>query len=87
MSDPLIRACDDYVVLEPGKKERIISAKETLKWLEDWLEKLEEMPEDLKQKNSLHLAAQHLLDTACNLEIKPGINLQWFAVRLDPSNY
>ncbi len=87
MSDPLIRACDDYVVLEPGKRERIISAQETLQWLENWLEKLDDLPEDLKQKKTLGMAAQHLLDTACDLEIQPGVNLQWFAVRLNPSNF
>ena len=35
-------------------------------------------------KKSLEAAAQHLLDTACDLEIKQGFSVQWFAVRLDP---
>ena len=35
MSDPLIRALDDYVVLEPGKPEQLLSvnkAKATVRW-------------------------------------------------------
>ena len=83
MSDPLIRELENYVVLEPGKKERFLSVEETFKWLLSWLEQLEELPKDLKEKSSLEIAAKHLLDTACDLEIKPGFTLQWFAVRLD----
>tara|TARA_Y100001968_G_scaffold329682_1_gene379609 strand:+ start:551 stop:814 length:264 start_codon:yes stop_codon:yes gene_type:complete len=83
MSDPLIREVENYVVLEPGKKERFLSFEETFKWLLSWLEQLEELPKDLKEKSSLKIAAKHLLDTACDLEIKPGFTLQWFAVRLE----
>ena len=83
MSDPLIRELDNYVVLEPGKHERFLSAEETLTWLCKWLEKMDELPEDLRTKSSIQEAAQHLLDTACDLEIQPGSTLQWFAVRLN----
>ena len=48
MSNPLIHSCDNYVILEPGKKEQIYTVEETLSWLEDWLNSLEELPEDLK---------------------------------------
>ena len=84
MSDPLIHACDDYVVLEPGKREEFLNKKETLLWLEGWLKRLSKLPEDLQTQPSPTAAAQRLLDTACDLEIRPGFNLQWFAVRLDP---
>ncbi len=84
MSDPLIRACDDYVILEPGSEERFLNAKETLSWLRSWLEQLDHLPEDLQDQPTINHAAQRLLDTACDLEIKPGFTLQWFAVRLDP---
>ncbi len=84
MSDPLIRSCDHYVILEPSKKERILSKEETLLWLHEWLKSLEKLPADLQDKSSIKEAAQHLLDTACELEIKQGFNLQWFAVRLNP---
>ena len=83
MSDPLIRACDDYVVLEPGKPERLLSADDTLTWLSEWLLRLDCLPEDLLDQASVDQAAQRLLDTACDLEISPGITIQWFAIRLD----
>ena len=84
MSDPLIHACDDYVVLEPGQPEKFLNAIETLEWLENWLERLDVLPLDLMDQPSLAVAAKRLLDTACALEIEPGVSLQWFAVRLDP---
>ena len=84
MSDPLIRALDDYVVLEPGKPEQLLSAADTLTWLSGWLRKLERLPADLEDLPDPAAAAQRLLDTACDLEISPGVTLQWFAVRLEP---
>ena len=83
MSDPLIHHVENYVVLEPGKEEMFLSSKETIEWLISWLMKIEKLPKDLENHPSLSSAAQRLLDTACDLEIKPGFNLQWFAVRLD----
>ncbi len=84
MSNPLIHACDDYLVMEPGKKERFLNSDETLQWLEKLLEKFEELPQDLKNETSIKAAAKRLLDTSCDLEIKPGFKVQWFAIRLDP---
>ncbi len=86
MVDPLINACDHYVILEPGKQEQFLTAEETLIWLMNWLEQLEKLPADLKNQPSISAAAKRLIDTACDLEIKPGFNLQWFAIRLDRSD-
>ena len=86
MSDPLIRAMDHYVVLEPGKDEKLLDAEETFNWLYKWLKSMNELPKDLQDKNSLNEVTTHLLDTACNLEIKQGFILQWFAVRIDSPN-
>ena len=83
MSNPLIHSCDNYVVLEPGQEERILNTKETLHWLETWLDQLDSLPQDLQNQTTLNSAALRLLDTACDLEIHPGFTLQWFAVRLD----
>ena len=60
MSDPLIRACDDYVVLEPGQPERLLSAADTLTWLTGWLRKLESLPADLADRPDPAAAAQRL---------------------------
>ncbi len=83
MSDPLIRSCDHYVVLEPGKEEKILSIGQTLQWLQNWLGKMDHIPTDLSNHPSHTSAAKRLIDTACELEIQPGFNIQWFAVRLD----
>ncbi len=83
MPDPLIRELDDYVVLVPGESERFLNKEETLLWLESWLNNFDSLPLDLEDKSSIQEAAQHLLDTACDLEIKPGFTVQWYAVRLE----
>jgi hypothetical protein len=84
MSDPLIRACDDYVVLEPGKPEQLLDVANTLAWLSHWLQTMDQLPADLADQASVEAAAQRLLDTACDLELSPGVSIQWFAVRLEP---
>ena len=84
MSDPLIRACDDYVVLEPGKPEQLLDVANTLAWLSRWLQTMDQLPADLAGLSSVEVAAQRLLDTACDLELSPGVTIQWFAVRLEP---
>ena len=86
MSDPLIREMDNYVVLVPGKSEEFLDKEKTLLWLQSWLKNFDELPLDLACKSSITEAAQHLLDTACDLEIKPGFKVQWFAVRLESPN-
>ena len=72
--------------MEPNKEEQFLSKDETLKWLEQWLNQMAIIPKDLEQQPSLASAAKHLLDTACDIEIKPGFHLQWFAIRLDPDS-
>ena len=41
MSNPLIRSEDHFVLLEPDKKERIVSREEAIKWLRDWFKKID----------------------------------------------
>jgi hypothetical protein len=83
MSDPLLREMDHYVVLEPGGEESILSAEDTLSWLVRHLSSLPRPPADLVHLNSPEAQAERLLETACELELSPGIAVQWFAVRLD----
>ena len=78
MSDPLIRALDHYVVLDPIEGEQILTA-----WLELQLSRLEQLPEDLAALPKGTAQAERLLDTACALELEPGFTVQWFAVRLE----
>ena len=83
MSDPLIRELENYVVLVPGESEQFLDKEETLLWIQSWLNKLDSLPLDLQCKSSIEEAAQHLIDTACELEIKTGFTVQWYAVRLE----
>lgn len=72
------------MVLEPTGAERILTAAETLAWLEGHLDALEILPADLGDLQDGRARATRLLDTACALELAPGRTIQWFAVRLDP---
>ena len=72
------------MVLVPGEPEQLLSAADTLTWLAGRLQDLDLWPSDLGGCKSPEQAALRLLDTACELEISPGIALQWYAVRLDP---
>ena len=84
MSDPLIRALDHYVVLDPTAGEQILSAEDTRTWLAAQLQRLEALPADLASQGSTDQQVDWLLDTACALELEPGLMVQWFAVRLEP---
>jgi hypothetical protein len=84
MSDPLIRERDHYVVLEPGRSEQLLSAAETLEWLATQLAGLPEVPADLQALPDQAARAARLLETACELELEPGMVVQWFAIRLEP---
>jgi hypothetical protein len=84
MSDPLLRELDHYVVLEPGGGETILSASDTLTWLAGHLDSLDDPPADLETLPDGVSRARRLLETACELELAPGLAVQWFAVRLEP---
>ncbi len=83
MSNPLIRELDHYVLLEPGGVEQILNAAETLGWLRGHLEMMDEPPADLAELVDSNAMALRLLETACELELAPGMTIQWFAVRLE----
>lgn len=83
MSDPLLREMDYYVVLEPGGEETILSAQETRLWLAGHLSGLPSPPADLAHLIEVEAQADRLLETACELELAPGLAIQWFAVRLE----
>lgn len=72
------------MVLEPAGAERILTAAETLAWLAAQLEALEVVPEDLVALAGPAERARRLLETACELELAPGLSIQWFAVRIEP---
>lgn len=75
------------MVLEPGAHERILSADQTLAWLDGHLARLEQPPADLAALPPGAARAARLLDTACELELAPGLSVQWFAVRIEPPGF
>ena len=84
MSNPLIRSVDHFVLLEPDKKERIVSREEAIKWLREWFKKI-----DIKTINQNEIFEKEetiskFLEDTCELEVKSGYVIKWFAVRIDP---
>ena len=84
MSNPLIRSVEHFVLLEPEKKEEIVTKEEAIKWLKQWLLKVDSSTinqnEDFEKEENL----EDFLENTCELEIKQGYTVRWFAVRIDP---
>ena len=84
MSNPLIRSVEHFVLLEPEKKEEIVTKEEAIKWLKQWLLKIDSSTinqnEDFEKEENL----EDFLENTCELEIQQGYTVRWFAVRIDP---
>lgn len=84
MSNPLIRSIEHFVILEPEKKEKIVTKQEAIEWLKKWLLKVVfptiNQNIDFEKEGNI----EDFLENTCELEIKPGYTVQWFAVRIDP---
>ena len=84
MSSSLMYNNDAFVVLQPNQPEQFLSAEELLEKLKAILAtRQDRLPRDLERFTSIEDQAQHLLDTACDLDLGPGQFLQWYAVRLE----
>tara|TARA_B100000902_G_scaffold287073_1_gene273212 strand:- start:565 stop:822 length:258 start_codon:yes stop_codon:yes gene_type:complete len=83
MSNPLIRSEDHFVLLEPDSKEKIVSKKEAIVWLQNWLLKVDSSTIYQKQDNSKEEFIEELLVSTYELEIKFGFVIKWFAVRVE----
>ncbi len=84
MSNPLIRASDHYVLLEPDSKEKIVSKKEAILWLKNWLIKTETQIIYQNIEDADEQFIEELLESTYELEIKFGYVIKWFAVRIEP---
>ena len=82
MSNPLIRASDNYVLLEPDSTEKIVSKQEAILWLKNWLSKTETQTiyQNIDDPNQEFF--EELLESTYELEIKVGYVIKWFAVRI-----
>ena len=84
MSNPLIRASDQYVLLEPDSKEKIVSKQEAILWLKNWLSKIETQTIYQNIEDPDQEFFEELLESTYELEIKLGYVIKWFAVRIEP---
>tara|TARA_Y100001968_G_scaffold330873_1_gene383852 strand:- start:2210 stop:2467 length:258 start_codon:yes stop_codon:yes gene_type:complete len=84
MSNPLIRSTDHYVLLEPDSKEKIVTKKEAILWLKNWLAQVETSTIYQKIDYSDESFFEELLESTYELEIKSGYVIKWFAVRVEP---
>ena len=84
MSNPLIRESDHYVLLEPDSKEKIVTKKEAILWLKNWLTKVETSTIYQNIDYSKEEYFEELLESTYELEIKLGYVIKWFAVRIEP---
>jgi len=84
MSNPLIRSEDHFVLLEPDKKERIVSREEAIKWLREWLKKIDITTISQNENFEKEEALSNFLENTCELEVSSGYIIKWFAVRIDP---
>ena len=84
MSNPLIRASDHYVLLEPDSEEKIVSKQEAILWLKNWLKKTETQTIYQNIEDPDQEFFEELLESTYELEIKLGYVIKWFAVRIEP---
>ncbi len=84
MSNPLIRSEDHFVLLEPNSKEKIVTKKEAILWLQNWLPKIDSSSIYQKEDFSKEEFIEELLESTYELEIKYGFVIKWFAVRVEP---
>ena len=84
MSNPLIRSEDHFVLLEPDKKERIVSREEAIEWLRNWLKKIDTTTINQNEIFEKEETLSKFLEDTCELEVNSGYVIKWFAVRIDP---
>ncbi len=84
MSNPLIRSADHFVLLEPDSKEKIVTKKEAIIWLKNWITKVESSTIYQNLDYSKEDFFEDLLESTYELEIKLGYVIKWFAVRIEP---
>ena len=84
MSNPLIRSVEHFVLLEPDKKERIVSREEAIEWLREWFKKIDNTTINQNENFEKEENISKFLEDACELEVSVGYVIKWFAVRIDP---
>lgn len=84
MPDAIMYQEEMFVVLMPGAAEEFLTPEELLERLEGLLrDRQQALPRDLQRFSTITDQAQHLRDTACELELSSGEAMQWYVVRLE----
>ncbi|MEO0828650.1 MAG: chlororespiratory reduction protein 7 [Cyanobacteria bacterium J06642_9] len=84
MPDALMYQEDMFVLLALGQAEEFLTPDELKDRLKNILAtRQDDLPRDLQKFDTIDEQAQHLAETACELELAPGQTLQWYAVRLE----
>jgi hypothetical protein len=84
MPDSLMFNNDAYVVLETNLPEEILTPIEMAQKLTVVLEQQgEDLPLELIRFATTAERVQYLLDTSCELNLRPGEYLQWYQIRLE----
>ncbi|MBE9158146.1 chlororespiratory reduction protein 7 [Nodosilinea sp. LEGE 06152] len=92
MPDAMMYQEEMFVVLMPGAAEECLTPEELLERLTEILRvgaaspvenRQLDLPRDLQRFSTVAEQAQHLRDTACELELSPGETMQWYVVRLE----
>ena len=72
------------MLLEPDSKEKIVTKKEAILWLKNWIAKVETSTIYQKIHNADEGFFEELLESTYELEIKSRYFIKWFAVRVEP---
>ena len=84
MSSTSMYSEDHFVLLLPGEAEQILSAAELTEQLKVWVVQCAEaLPLDVAHLQGVDAQAEALRDGSCELELEPGRNAQWYAIRLE----
>ena len=75
---------DHFVLLLPGEAEQILSATELTAQLKTWVvQYADALPQDVACQQGVDAQAEVLREGSCELELEPGRNAQWYAIRLE----
>ncbi len=72
------------MLLEPDSKEKIVTKKEAILWLKNWLTKVETSTIYQNIDYSDEDFFTELLESTYELEVKFRYVIKWFAVRVEP---
>lgn len=84
MTDPRLYEQNNFVLLESGRPEEILTVDELKEKLAHFIETYpDDVPEDIATVEGIDQQVQSLVDSYCELTLGPSQFVQWFAIRLE----